>query len=553
MKFNKHNKFLILLVLLSIMTLNLAARLNLEQTGVEQQDIAMNILNNETQFVTSRDITIKLVQNVQKVKEINKYVGYWNLGLKTIHANSTHDFLDHIPNFGKLIDDNTVHVDFRYIMGCNFETIEQSNSIKTTFKMMSKESTSQHVYTIELIFQSKDNKIEAIIKYFNDISSICQSTQETADILKSELTQIVKENLSLKKRKNDPIKLKVAKKTSNSSKTNESLISPPSDLAMPGNPDLNLTDIYVHDIVDPDVINKIKKYKHVMKSEKNKVKDLKAQRPILLNRANELMDRMDKDSRHLSIIVPKNEEGLSHKESANRTIVESNLTITKYKELNQVLNTSLTTLKSSKVEQDQIVQNLTLEFNNIKADVNKHNENQMNVRKSIAEVEAKANVDTENLSNIEKKKTKLLMKIKDLTSQIKQDSDDIQTNQKNLDLIQTNFNNLEEEEKKAKKNEEELSVKLKDLMKKENDIKRQIDPKVLSSLESQKQKTITDLGKLEEKLKKKFNEIHDIIDPTYGEIINKAYVEITHKDNHDPETYKKIIKTIPEFVWSQPK
>ena len=200
MKFNTKNKFLFLIISLSISLLSFSLRLKNKQTPVEQQDITMSIFKNKTQFVSSNDINVKLVQNSQKVKDTNKYVGYWKTTIKGSNKKvNPFDFLEQIPKFGKLVDKTNVNIDFRYILGCNFESKEESNSIKTSFQMMSKESTSQHVYSIEFILHSVGSNLGEVKKYFDGIAKICLSTQETSDILKSELTYIVKENLSLKR------------------------------------------------------------------------------------------------------------------------------------------------------------------------------------------------------------------------------------------------------------------------------------------------------------------------------------------------------------------
>ena len=557
MKFNTKNKLLFLIISLSIVLLSFSLRLKNKQTeGVEQQDITMSIFNNATQFVSSNDINVKLVQNIQKVNDTNKYVGYWQTTIKGSHRNFTpFDFLEQIPNFGKLIDKSSVNIDFRYILGCNFESKEESNSIKTSFQMMSKESTSQHVYNIEFILPSAGNNLEEVKKYFDGIAKICLSTQETLDILKSELTYIVKENLSLKRKKAKKIISGKKSKIENNSTfdTNSTDISPPAIIAMPGNPHLNATHLFIDDITDPDVKNKIKKYSKKIEKHEEKIKKSLNYKPALINRANELMDRVDKDNRVLSVIGPKKEEYDLHSVSANLTITHANENITQITELNINLYSSLSGLQNTKVQQDGKVKNLTDSYNNVKSELNKNIDSQKNIKKAISEVEAKANVDTEILTNVENKKTDVLRKINDLTAEIKKDGDDLDSNQKNLNLFQTNFNNLEEEGKKNEKQIEEVKLKIKELMKKENDIKRQIDPKQMSSLETQKEGTITQLSDLEKILKKKKDSVMAVIDPQFGEVLEKAYAEITHKDNLDPESYLKIMKTIPAFVWTVPK
>lgn len=609
------NRKLFLLVSLYILCFSFSIRLRSRQTGVEQQTLTINIYNNLSQLVTANDIIIKLIQNQQEINGVNKYVGYWETKIKEGYSNAVQfPFIEEIPNFGRLVDDTTVNIDFRYILGCNFDVREESNDIKVISEWISKESVSQHVYRIEMIMKGEGNKLEEIKKYFENISKICHSTQESSNILKGQLAAILKANLKLKKKKKGRIKTikkidqvpnankdnkdevkegakdtvsnknkethtKKGKKDNNSkhNKGSSTKENPPQksdstkddptknvedttlhpvmkkDLA-PTDPELppQTTELTVHDIDDPKIQTELKDLEDTIKKEKENLEKEKENKTKLSKRANEIMDRLDKDNQQLSIIEPKHEEYKQNMKSADENISKAGKEIQVKNEKNKKIQTSLTEKKTTKTSQDEKVKKLTDNYNNIKADLNKNTEDQTNVNKKIAEVEAKITVETEGLTALETKKKQVLTKINDLTNEIKKDSDDVESNQKNLDLLQTSFKNLEEEKKKVDKEIQELKGKLDAVMKKENDIKKQIDPKELSTLESQQQTTLTQLSELEKKLSKKKEDLMAIVDPEDGKIVDKAYKEITNKENFDPESYMKILKTIPANVWQIP-
>lgn len=561
MKFiNLINNYKLLVVLL-IMSMSLTLKLRLSQTGVEQHDITMNIYNNSTEFISSGIINIKLIQvSQQPVNGTNKYLGYWQVIMKSSQSNITpFEFMEQLPNFGRLVDKQTVNVDYRYIQGCSFDTKEEANTIKTIFQLISKESTTQHVYGIEFILPSANIKIDDVKKYYTNVATICQSTAETSNLLKGQLAQILKDNLALKKKKpkisgSGQNKNTTSPSTSPTTPTTPTT-SPSSNnntLALPGSPGKVRDDINLEDIEDPNVKNQIKKLQDEINSEKDNIAKNSNAKDKLVKRANELFDRLDKDNQQLSVMLPKNEENQQNALGANKTINEAQNNITNLTKTNLDLNNTLTDVKTNKTAQDQKVKLLTDNYNNLKAELNKNIEDQKNLKKAIAEIEAQANVQTETLASIEEKKKNLLSKINDLVSEIKKDGDDIESNGKNLQLVQTNFNNLEEESKKIEKNIEELKKKLADLMKKENDIKKQIDPKHISTLETQKQTTITQLSQLEKSLQLKKDDLMSIIDPQWGEIFDKAYAEITNRDNHDPQAYLKVLKLLPPFIWQVP-
>ena len=61
--------------------------------------------------------------------------------------------------------------------------------------MISKESMSQHVYTIEMFLATTGNKLDEIKKYFDNVMKICQL--RNIKYFKGRVNKNSKENLSL--------------------------------------------------------------------------------------------------------------------------------------------------------------------------------------------------------------------------------------------------------------------------------------------------------------------------------------------------------------------
>jgi chromosome segregation ATPase len=488
-----------------------------------------------------------MFQNQQEVFGVNKYVGYWTTKILEPKLNTTpFDFYDEIPNFGRMIETNTINIDFRYIYSCEFDVKQEETKIKISFRMISKESTSQHVYFIEFLLNPQGNTVEEVKKYFDNISKICLSSQETSNIFKSELARILKENLLLKK--NKVKKAKIVEESKQTGSTN-----PRKEIDL--NPKVKIhstADININDIDDPNIKNIIQKLKDTIHDEKKNLKMAEENKDTSLKRSNDILDRLDKDNQKLSVMEPKNEEYKRNAHSANATIIESLNKISDIQNINKNLTNILDGFKQNKKDQDAKVKAMNDEFNNMKSELNKNVENSKEIKKKIGEVEAKATVDTNHLANIEDKKKEVLNKINHITNDVQKDDDELDSHQKNLNLIQTNFNNLEEEAKKIDTQLKEVNSKLEEVKKKENDIKKQIDPKEISTLESQQQTGTTTLSDLEKKFSKKKEDLIKMIDPHWAKYLERAYTEMTNKDNFDAESYKKILKEIPEFVLQIP-
>ena len=98
--------------------------------GIEEQDITINILNNETYFIGSAKGKIKLKQNQINLKNKNYYGGVINVVFNqslinnlTNERNNTqiilssqnhfNDFMEYFPNFGKTLAPNEIEIDLR--------------------------------------------------------------------------------------------------------------------------------------------------------------------------------------------------------------------------------------------------------------------------------------------------------------------------------------------------------------------------------------------------------------------------------------------------------
>jgi chromosome segregation ATPase len=502
----------------------------MRQTGIEQQTFPFIIYNNNSELISSGDVTMKLIQNQQEVNGTNKYVGYFETKVQAQHNNFTpHVFLQQLPNFGKLEGSDTVQIDLRYIIGCVFDVREDANGFTVLFQLISKESTSQHIYHIELKLPVAGNKLAEVKKYFENISKVCLSTQETIQALKDGLIKLCKANLARKKKQ---IKIKNMSEEERKKK-------------LGGGMGINATDIQ-----DPTTKNLLEHLEETLKKSHENYKTLQTKKDTLTKRAAEIMERLDKDNQMLTVMTPKNELNSKNAVSANDTIKNAESNITEIDNKNSDLNTQLKELSDQKTKQDSAVKDLSDKVSNLKSDLNKLEEEQKAVTKQISDVESKITVDTQTLKNLEDKKNQILSQTTELTNAIKTQNSDVESGSKSMGSVQTNLDNLNQDAKKTQTSIDELKKKLDELRKKENEIKKNIDPKALSALETQQQGVLSQLSAKETTLVTKKDELVAYIDSTYGDIITKAFAQISNKDNFDQDSYLNILKTIPSYVWS---
>jgi len=251
----------------------------------------------------------------------------------------------------------------------------------------------------------------------------------------------------------------------------------------------------------------------------------------------------------LNVMNPKNELNAKHADGANETINNASGNITALNDTNLELNKTLNELNDQKAKQDAVVKDLSDKISNLKSELNKLEEESKAVTKQISDVESKTAVDTQTLKNIEDKKNQILAQTTELTDTIKTQNSDVESNSKSMNSVHTNLDNLIQDQKKTQTSIDELEKKLGELRKKENEIKKNIDPKALSALETQQQGVLSQLSNLETTLVKKKDDLVAYIDPTYGEIVTKAFAQISNKDNFDKDSYVNILKTIPTWVW----
>lgn len=190
---------------------------NLQTLGVEDQEITINLLNNETTYIGSAKGKLKLKQNQNKVKNKNYYAGVLNVlfnetlvkNLNEQKKNSTlliksndshlHDFFEYFPNFGKFLRPHEIEIDLRYIWKCNYTIREDSNTIATVLDMISKESATQHGFKVEFRVSSEKSKYQVLRDYFDNVMKVCNTTQTSAKDLKKELHRLIVKTMNIKK------------------------------------------------------------------------------------------------------------------------------------------------------------------------------------------------------------------------------------------------------------------------------------------------------------------------------------------------------------------
>jgi len=190
---------------------------NLQTLGVEDQEITINLLNNETTYIGSAKGKLKLKQNQNKVKNKNYYAGVLNVlfnetlikNLSEQKKNTTlllmskdyhlHDFFEYFPNFGKLLRPHEIEIDLRYIWKCNYTIREDSNTIAVVLDMISKESATQHGFKVEFRVSSEKSKNQVLRDYFDNVMKVCNTTQASAKDLKKELQRLIVKTMNIKK------------------------------------------------------------------------------------------------------------------------------------------------------------------------------------------------------------------------------------------------------------------------------------------------------------------------------------------------------------------
>lgn len=196
---------------------NLVLKEKSTELGIEEQEITINILNNETYFIGSAKGMIKLKQNQINVKNKNYYGGILNIAFndteiknlteqkknntQIILSKSNHlsDFFDYFPNFGKMINPTEMDLDLRYIWNCTYKYTEHSNSASIVMNMISKESATQHGFKVEFRFNSEKNTKELLRDYFENLMRVCVITQKSAVELKKELNKLIVRSINVKK------------------------------------------------------------------------------------------------------------------------------------------------------------------------------------------------------------------------------------------------------------------------------------------------------------------------------------------------------------------
>ena len=196
---------------------NLISKEKAQIKGIEEQDITINILNNETYFIGSAQGKIKLKQNQINVKNKNHYGGVLHLAFNETQvknliaekqnntqinlspSNHLNDFFEYFPNFGKMIGKSEMELDLRYIWNCTYAQREESNSVSIILNLISKESATQHAFKVEFRFNSEKNSKELLRDYFENLMKICVITQKSAGELKKELHKLIVRSINIKK------------------------------------------------------------------------------------------------------------------------------------------------------------------------------------------------------------------------------------------------------------------------------------------------------------------------------------------------------------------
>lgn len=587
--------------------ISLLVMLNLvfTQTGIEQQTIPMNIKTVNDNIICSADVKIKLVHNREEVDGHNKYIGYWVIEFddsKRADQNKK-KFDAMLGNFGqRLIGTNKLNLDFRYMKPAEYEIKEESSKFTIKIGAVSKESTINQDYFLEFTLPLEGNKKEAIQSYFDNIKEITKSSHEVVKIYKKYFEDVIRQNIKVKGVRQKKISLAKPEKrgghknkdkskpkvptggtlsddltqkitnSTDSAKEKKEEATPDSELNKPtevdpskdfdqnedgkkqvSEPKKELVKFSLDDITDSRNKIKLKELQNDIKKSTKKINDLKIQKEKLLKRANEMMDKIDKQNQQLNVLSPQDEMYKQRMQTSNDIISDSE---NKIKEIKQKNSKLATDLKDKTVKHKDIVKQIqdnTNMINNLKASVNDLNTKIDKTKQSIAELESKMSVSTDKLKTLEDKKKILLDKIDNSNKEVKSQEEDASNGKKDVDTLQTQFDNLTQEKKKVEGQIKQYKESIAKVKKAQNDVKKDIDPEAAGLMTSQKENTVKTLTKLEKYLQEKEESLMKSLDEKHAHIIKKAYEQIINKENFDPESYKDLLKQIPSFIWTVPK
>jgi hypothetical protein len=183
---------------------------------VEDQPLTINLFNNLTFFVGRAEGLVDLKTNQQTVKNKNYYSAVLNFKMNKTDIQNIQDlqlknqtikdqrlielsdFLDYFPNMGRMITENEMSIDLRYLWKCRYQLNNTGNYNYIDTDFITKESSTQHGFKVQFRITDKNIQVPAIREFFDNVVKNCKSTQKSLVALKSTLHKLIVKYLNIK-------------------------------------------------------------------------------------------------------------------------------------------------------------------------------------------------------------------------------------------------------------------------------------------------------------------------------------------------------------------
>lgn len=189
---------------------------NKMQNKIEDQPLTINLFNNLTYFVGSAEGFLSLKSDQLNIKNKNYYSSVMNFKMnktdiqtiqnmqlknqiikdqKLIQLN---DFLDYFPNMGRMVSENEMAIDLRYLWKCQYERKIDGLIYTINTDFITKESSTQHGFKVQFKITDKTTYLPAIKEFFEKMVKNCKATQKSSIELKRALHKLMVKYLNLK-------------------------------------------------------------------------------------------------------------------------------------------------------------------------------------------------------------------------------------------------------------------------------------------------------------------------------------------------------------------
>ena len=183
---------------------------------IEDQPLQINLFNNLTYFVGSADGLLSLKSEQLNIKNHNYYSAVLNFKMnktdidtiQNLQLKNTiikdqklvrlNDFLEYFPNMGKMVSDNEMSIDLRYLWKCQYERKVDGLIYTMDTDFITKESSTQHGFKVQFKITDKTTYLPAIKTFFENMVSNCKATQKSAIELKRALHKLMVKYLNIK-------------------------------------------------------------------------------------------------------------------------------------------------------------------------------------------------------------------------------------------------------------------------------------------------------------------------------------------------------------------